>query len=142
MNVKYSKPAPNESYLICKKLAKKIARDIVPELNTLNFQTKHCSPKSDSALFLATLSRWSLDILSIKEQDTTEALIKAFELTVFPEACRKVKWYMESAYAWRTVMVAIENKIYCVSASEGMQFPSIDEIEAGIRKDPHPICEL
>jgi hypothetical protein len=53
----------------------------------------------------------------------------------------EVKSYMNS-YEWSTVLIVLENKVYCVTSSDGMLFPSKDEIQKKIKKNPHSICEL
>lgn len=97
---------------------------------------------SKEILYLAVLSRWDLKLLSVKEDKVNKNLTEIFQTIIFPEACEKVKGYIEFSYDWATAIVVVADKVYCVTTSAGMLFPSRDEIQREIKKKSCLICEL
>jgi hypothetical protein len=142
MKILYSKPAPGETYLISKKDAKKLISESFPELEILSFKTRKGPNMSKDILYLATLSQRELQILSVKLNSFSEPLALIFRNTILPYICKKIEWYVESSYNWKTVIVMIDSKIYETSCSTGCLFPNKEEIIKAIKKSSKEICEL
>jgi hypothetical protein len=83
MKIQYSKPALNERYLISKTKAKAIAKELVPELPKLKFQTRRGPNMSKDILYLAVLSRWDINILSVKNEFVSSNVVKLFQKLVW-----------------------------------------------------------
>lgn len=142
MKVLYSKPAPDEFYLISKNNAKRVISEIFPELEILSFKTRKGPNMSKDILYLATLSQSELQILSVKTNYFSKSLAIIFENTVLPYVCKRIEWYVESSYNWKTAIVMIDSKIYEISCSAGCLFPNKEEIIKAISKSSKEICEL
>ena len=142
MKILYSKPAPNDYYLISKNNAKKVISEYFPDLEVLSFKTRKGPKMSEDIVYLATLSQSELQILSIRRNYFSEPLAKIFQSTVLPYICKKIEWYIKSSYNWKTVIVMINSKIYEISCSDGCLFPNKEEIIKAINKSPKEICEL
>ena len=142
MKILYSKPAPDDSYLISKNNAKRVISECSPDLEVLSFKTRKGPNMSNDIVYLATLSQRELQILSIRLDSFSEPLAEIFRSTVLPYICKRIEWYIKSSYNWKTVIIMINYKIYEVSCSDGCLFPDKEEIIKAINKSPKEICEL
>ena len=142
MKILYSKPAPDDSYLISKNNAKRVISECSPDLEVLSFKTRKGPNMSKDIVYLATLSQRELQILSIRLDSFSEPLAEIFQSTVLPYICKRIEWYIKSSYNWKTVIIMINSKIYEVPCSDGCLFPNKEEIIKAINKSPKAICEL
>jgi hypothetical protein len=142
MKLRFTKPAPGEDYLISRKSAQRVLKTLCPEFELLSFETRHGPKMSKEIAYLATLSRWEIHILSLKPEFISESLIEAFSDKILPYICRRVDTYIDSSYEWQTCIVIIDGKVYEVTCSDGMQFPSLPEVQHSIKKSPKPICSI
>jgi hypothetical protein len=140
MKLAYAKPAHDEVYLVSRNEACRIVRSLDPDVELLSFQTMHGPKMSRQIPYLATFAWSYIRILSIPPEFVSDDLRRQFCAHVLPHIASAVKSMRASTVRWPQVIVAIDGDIHQVRCSEGWLFPSLDEIMARIKRNPHPIC--
>ena len=142
MKVGYAKPAEGELYLVRKSVARRVARDIFPDLKSLLFQTVHGVRRSEDFPYVANFF-WghSVRILSIREEFFSENLAIQFGNIVLPYIFNTAKYYQECGFRWPVVIVGVNEGLYQVSCSAGFQFPNHEEVMKKVKKQREPICK-
>jgi hypothetical protein len=134
MRIEYSKPAPNERYLVDKKAARAVVRETFPDLKVLAFQTRHGPKMTPDIPYCATYRRGLLRLLSVAENLVTDAMAKTFVAKVVPWMVKRVAEFERSGYYWPMVVVVIDGAFVEVSCSEGWVFPNFAEIRESKRR--------
>ncbi|MDP1915435.1 MAG: hypothetical protein Q8L14_04255 [Myxococcales bacterium] len=134
MRTAYAPPANGERYLTDKKLARQLARSLLPDLELLAFQTRHGPNMTKGVPYCATYSSTYLRILSVDEALVSDATSVAFEKVVLPWILKRISGFKATSYNWPCVAVILDGAFVEAACSAGGLFPSVEEISKQLKK--------